>query len=550
MIRSWPLLAEALGPGGRRGVVLLTLLTIAGGIAEFATIAALLHLLRGWLADSEIAGGALLLFAGAVLAAGAIRFGLLAATQRLAFGTGHRLLVAVQRKVLARDWQTHVAARESGPLAAADLVEQWLFGGLLPLLQAGAALVLAAGILAGLLWVEKTAAIAAALLLGTLFVAATLIVRPAARRSGEMLGRGYEERVAVIQENVGALRELILAGARGEAAERFRRIDRRLADARTSAVVASGTPRILVETFGLIALALVAWAIASREGGLIAALPTLAALGLGAQRLLPLLQTISQASTGLAASRSVNARIAMLLDGPELVEEPPPEPLPFNREIRLERLGFGYGGRDQPALSGIDLVIRRGARVALTGPNGSGKSTLADLVMGLLPPREGRVLIDGVMLGPELMASWQRNVAHVPQAPFVADASIARNIALFAGAPDMERIREAVRLAGLGEFVASLPDGLDSRVGSGGQLLSGGQRQRLALARALYAPAPLLVLDEATSALDPDSERVVLRALDALQQRGTTILLIAHRETMLEGCDQVVRLEGGKLVAV
>jgi subfamily B ATP-binding cassette protein MsbA len=113
---------------------------------------------------------------------------------------------------------------------------------------------------------------------------------------------------------------------------------------------------------------------------------------------------------------------------------------------------------------------------------------------------------------------------------------------------DRERVVEAVRLAGLDELVAALPDGLATRVGDRGQLLSGGQRQRLALARALYAPAPLLVLDEATSALDPEGEAHVLRALDVLQQRGTTILIIAHRSSMLAGCDRIIRLEAGRLV--
>jgi ABC-type multidrug transport system fused ATPase/permease subunit len=117
-------------------------------------------------------------------------------------------------------------------------------------------------------------------------------------------------------------------------------------------------------------------------------------------------------------------------------------------------------------------------------------------------------------------------------------------------APDRARIVEAARIAGLHEMVADLPDGYDSRIGERGVLLSGGQRQRLALARALYAPAPFLVLDEATSALDPDSERHIKEALDALAAYGTTILLIAHRPTLIEGCDRIVRLEAGRIVPV
>jgi ABC-type bacteriocin/lantibiotic exporter with double-glycine peptidase domain len=169
--------------------------------------------------------------------------------------------------------------------------------------------------------------------------------------------------------------------------------------------------------------------------------------------------------------------------------------------------------------------------------------------MGLLYPSRGRLKVDGVTIGPGEVQAWQRNVSHVPQTPFVADTSLAANIAFMDPAPDRGRIIEAVRLAGLDKLVGALPAGLDTRVGDRGQLLSGGQRQRLALARALYAPAPLLVLDEATSALDPDSEAHVLRAISVLQERGTTILIIAHRDTMLAGCDRVVRLDAGRLAS-
>jgi ATP-binding cassette subfamily B protein len=539
----------ALSAGGRRRLALLAALTVLGGVLEFALLASLVALLRQWLGEAAGTAGAgtILLFVGAVLATGVIRFALLVLTQRLALDTGHRLIVAVQRRVLARDWPTHVAARTSGPLAAIEFAEQWLYGVLLPLLQAGGAAVLALGILAALLWYDTPVALAAAGLLVTLFASANLLVRGSMRRSGAAFGEGYEERIAAVQHNMGAMRELILAGARAAAAERFTRIDREFADARTRMLIAQGVPRILVESVGLAALALAAWWLAQRGGGLVAALPSLAALGLGAQRLLPLLQTINQSLNALTSTGAIQERMAAMLAEPDLDLSPPPPALPFTATLALQGVDFTYPGRDEPALAGIDL-LRRGERIALVGPNGSGKSTLADLVMGLLLPTRGVVLIDGRALQPADVPSWQRNVAHVPQAPFVADTSLIANIAFMDPAPDRRRVAQAVRLAGLDDLVTSLPQGLETRVGDRGQLLSGGQRQRLALARALYAPAPLLVLDEATSALDPASEAHVLRALDVLQQRGTTIFVIAHRETMLAGCDRVLRLDGGRLV--
>lgn len=543
-------LLDALGREGRRRMAALAAVTILGALTEFAMLLALLHLLREWLGTDG--GGwsrsAALLFGIAVLLAGLTRFALLTATQRLAFDTGHRLLVAVQRRLLARDWLSHAQAKASGPLAAVEQVDQVSYGIILPILQGGSALVLGVGILAALVRIDALAALAAATLLHGLFVVAVRLCRPALRRAGRGVNEGLEERIAAIQQQSGAMRELILAGAKGAAAERLRSIDQRLSRAKAAISIANGAPRLLVETLGLLALTGLAWWLAERAGGLREAVPTLAALALGAQRLLPLAQTMSNAVTGLTANAPALERLAELLRQPDLSDRPRPEALPLHGEVRLAGVTFTYPGRRTPALDGIDLTIRRGERVALHGRNGSGKSTLADLVMGLLEPGTGRILVDGRELGTDLLPAWQRSVAHVPQAPFLADASIAENIAFMRGEPDHVRVVAAARAVGLHEMIDALPRGYETRVGERALLLSGGQRQRLALARALYEPAPLLVLDEATSALDPETEQQVLSALDELQARGTTILLIAHRPSMLEHCDRVIRLDRGRIV--
>ncbi len=170
--------------------------------------------------------------------------------------------------------------------------------------------------------------------------------------------------------------------------------------------------------------------------------------------------------------------------------------------------------------------------------------------MGLLEPGEGTVRIDGRLLDAAARPSWQQQIAHVPQAIFLADASIAANIA-FGRDPadiDMARVREAARGAELADHIATLPQGYDTMVGERGIRLSGGQRQRIGIARALYKQARVLVLDEATSALDDETEAAVMAAIDRLS-RDLTIISIAHRVTTLRGCDTIVRLAGGRIVA-
>lgn len=185
----------------------------------------------------------------------------------------------------------------------------------------------------------------------------------------------------------------------------------------------------------------------------------------------------------------------------------------------------------------------------MVGPTGSGKSTLADLLMGLIEPDAGKISVDGVPLSHDCLPAWRAAVAHVPQAIFLADDSIARNIALVVpdAALDMARVRKAAGVAQLGSFIDRLPDGYETRIGERGIRLSGGQRQRLALARAVYKDTPLLVLDEATSALDDATEAAVLTALDELTIAGRTIVIIAHRLSTIAKCDLVYQLEGGTI---
>jgi ABC-type multidrug transport system fused ATPase/permease subunit len=233
-------------------------------------------------------------------------------------------------------------------------------------------------------------------------------------------------------------------------------------------------------------------------------------------------------------------------------QSPPAKPLELREAITFDKVSFTYPGRHDPALENISLSIERGSRVALVGPTGSGKSTLADLLMGLLEPAAGTIAVDGAALTRTNRRAWQRGIAHVPQAIFLADASIARNIAF--GVPaadiDMERVVRAAATAQLDGFIASLPDGYETSVGERGVRLSGGQRQRLGIARAIYKDAPLLVLDEATSALDDETEVAVIEALDRLGGEGPTIVIIAHRRSTIEHCDCVARLDSGRLVEV
>ena len=222
----------------------------------------------------------------------------------------------------------------------------------------------------------------------------------------------------------------------------------------------------------------------------------------------------------------------------------------FERELRLDEVTFRYPTREEPALRDVSFADRAGESFGIVGPTGSGKSTLLDVILGMLEPESGTVSLDGMPLG-ERRDAWQRSIGYVPQDVYLVDDTLRANVALgwYGDEIDDERVREAIRLAGLDDVVAGLPDGLDTIVGERGVRLSGGQRQRVGLARALYTRPSVLVLDEATSNLDQATEHRIVETLAALRG-GVTMIVVTHRQASVRHCDRLLYLEGGRVRAL
>jgi subfamily B ATP-binding cassette protein MsbA len=215
--------------------------------------------------------------------------------------------------------------------------------------------------------------------------------------------------------------------------------------------------------------------------------------------------------------------------------------------LQFEHVSFRYAKNNPLALNDVTLDVKPGQTVALVGVSGGGKSTFVNLVTRFYSPDSGRILLDGVPYEEIALTSLRAQLAMVSQNVVLFDDTLGANIAYGAGAVDHARLVAAVKAAHLGEVVAALPEGLDTRIGENGMRLSGGQRQRVAIARAIYKDAPILILDEATSALDNESERAVQAALDALMA-GRTTLVIAHRLSTIERADRIVVMEQGRMV--
>jgi ABC-type multidrug transport system fused ATPase/permease subunit len=216
--------------------------------------------------------------------------------------------------------------------------------------------------------------------------------------------------------------------------------------------------------------------------------------------------------------------------------------------IKVKQVSFKYENASEPSLLSASIQVNRGEAVGLIGPSGSGKSTLVDILLGLLQPDEGEILVDDTNIASNLR-SWQKSLGYVPQSIFLIDDTLRANIAFgcYKNEIDEVAIVDALKSAQLEEFVASLPEGLDTVVGERGVRLSGGQRQRIGIARALYHRPSVLVLDEATSSLDTETEHGVMQAVQALQG-DKTVIIVAHRLSTVEYCDRLYRLDAGRIV--
>ena len=228
----------------------------------------------------------------------------------------------------------------------------------------------------------------------------------------------------------------------------------------------------------------------------------------------------------------------------------PNSPLPFKHKIEIAGLTFRFpdaGADEPPVIKNFSLTIKKGERIGIRGVSGVGKTTLFNLLLGLYPPQEGSIRIDGIALEESLYPAWHDLTGYVPQDVFIVDGTLIENIAFgkTEAEIDRERVKEVLETVRLSAFVATLPEGVDTQIGENGCRLSGGQRQRVGIARALYKQAEALFFDEATSSLDFATEKEITEAIRELSDnhRELTLILITHRESSLTFCDRIIDLD-------
>lgn len=351
----------------------------------------------------------------------------------------------------------------------------------------------------------------------------------------------------IVEETVGGYKVVKIHNGEQYEISRFNELSRRLRGYSMRMIVSGGLAQPLTQFLASIALAVVLTIAVVQSandqttvGGFVAFVTAMLLIISPLKHLMDVNQPLQR---GMTAAELIFG----LIDEPR---EPEGGGKPLERatgRIRFNDVSFAYhAGTGKPTLDRVSFDVAPGEMIALAGPSGSGKTTLVNLMPRFFDPTSGEILVDGVALPEYRLRDLRDQIAMVSQDVVLFNDTIASNVA-YGQSPDRERVTAALRAANLLSTVEAMPDGLDTLVGDNGMRLSGGQRQRLAIARAIYKDAPILILDEATSALDSESERHVQAALETLM-KGRTTLVIAHRLSTIERADRILVMDGGRIV--
>ena len=358
-------------------------------------------------------------------------------------------------------------------------------------------------------------------------------------------------RFTAVSEAFGAVKEIKLSGLEQTYIDRFSEPAKSLAKNQASLQVIGKLPRYAIEAIAFGGMLLIVLYLIAQSKNFTDAVPIIALYVFAGYRLMPSAQQIYISATQL---RSIIPALDALYKDIASLEKPVKkigEKILFNKSINLRNINFNYPNNEKLALKKINLKIQSGTKVGIIGTTGSGKTTLIDLILGLLEPKDGKIEVDDKVINKNSLRSWQSLIGYVPQQIYLADDTIAANIA-FGENPkniNLNDIETATKIANIHEFISKeLPLKYQTKVGERGIRLSGGQIQRIGIARALYRKPQVLVLDEATSALDNITEKSVLDKLNNFGN-NVTIIIITHRLTSIKNCDNIYLIDKGEIKA-
>ena len=551
--------------------VILFLLTIIGAISEVISLSAIVPFIGVLTNPNEIfsynlvAANAKMLgiykpeemllpltiiFSVAALTAGFMRLLLLWASIKIGNSTGADLSTKVFNIALNQPYSVHIDRNGSEIISGITQKVSAATAVLVSFVLIVTAFILFIFILTTLIIIDPTVAIIAASIFGSIYFLIAWLTRSKLRKNSKKQAEEYTNGTQIIQEALGSMRDVIIGNLQDIYINLYDKSIRSLQRSRGQNSFINQAPRFIMESLGILMIAVISYTLSANSNGTSLILPTLGALALGAQRLLPLLQQIYGNWSVIKGNQAQLIDVLKLLDSSvDKSKNNKITEIPYQNLMSFNKVFFKHKGTNSYILKNIDLAIEKGLSVGIVGSTGSGKSTLMDLMMCLINPNKGEISVDNLELKKQFRKSWQKKISHVPQDIFLIDATIMENIAF--GVPinqiDFKKVEEAASCAEIKSFIEATPLMYDTIVGESGVKLSGGQKQRIGIARALYKNADVLFLDEATSALDNQTERKLIKSLEA-QKNNMTLIMIAHRISTLQYCDKIIKLDKGEII--
>ena len=471
---------------------------------------------------------------------------------RMSAFIGSEISIKTYENVLYQDYSVHLL-RNNSEIINATTTQSLQFSLVINfILELISSLFNSAAILITLIFLDIRIFILSSLLLLVFYLPAILILRKRLSLNSKNILRFNKKQLKEIQEGMDKIKNIIIENSQKKIIISYKNIIVPLRLLQAENKFLSFLPRYILET--TVVLIIVCIAIFSTyKINNFSIITSLGVLAISAQKLLPVVQTIFSSWSNIKSRQASIESIINLVNQPAKLKQKKISclNLKFKKFIEIKNISFKYPGKNKNALSNINLKISKGKTIGITGNSGSGKSTLLNILMSILEPDTGDIFIDGISLlsvnKNENMYWWRNNLSHLPQKFSLKDSTILENIIDIKQKLIKEKeIFETLELVGLKNFINSIPGKLNSRVGQSGVLLSGGQIQRLGLIRELLRNKSVLLLDESTSSLDLGNEIKIIKNIRK-KYIGKTIIIISHRNEVLLECDEVIKLESGKL---
>lgn len=453
-------------------------------------------------------------------------------------------------------------ARHTSQLSATTIneVNQVIYHAVLPILIIASNALIVLFVFTFLLIVDPVLAVTTVIVLGGAYIVTYRFLRMRLLRAGESWVESNKGRYHVLAEAFTGIKEVKVLHAEKSFAGQFESVSRRMCDAMIHSKVIGQVPSFAMQAVVFGGMLLVVLYVLATRGGLAAGLPMIGLYAFAGYKMMPALQRIYVQLAEMEFSSMALVSLGLPLQFGRAparrsqlsnANADAGTRLRLTKELEFRDLVYHYPGNAKPTLRHMSWSVAAGSKVGIVGSTGSGKTTTVDIILGLLRPSAGQVLVDGQAIGDAQLRAWQASIGYVPQNIFLADTTLARNIAF--GVPedevDQARVEAVSNLANLHQFVVNeLPEKYETLTGERGVRLSGGERQRVGIARALYRDPDVIILDEATSALDNVTEKLVMQSLDALAS-SKTVIIIAHRLSTVKNCDVIFFLEDGVVSA-